>query len=160
MAHLLDRNKLKSLADLLHQLNKKIVATNGTFDIFHAGDVHLLGNAKSLGDALIVGINSDSSVKKNKGDDRPVISQDLRAMVISSIVYVDYLHIFDEESPIEFLEAVRPDVYVNNIDYGENCVEAQTVGKYGGRLVLLEKVPELLSESQIIDKIVKVYGNK
>lgn len=160
MARLLDLNKLKSLVDLLRHLNKKIVATTGSFDIFHAGHVYLLGKAKNLGDELIVGLNSDSSLKKYKGEDRLIMSQDSRAMVVSSIVYVDYLHIFDEENPIEFLEVVRPDVYVNSEEYGENCIEAQIVRKYGGRVVILERVPELLSTSQVIEKIVKVYGKK
>ncbi len=155
---LVNKIELEKIAQALQRIKKTIVTTNGSFDIFHAGHLHLLKKAKSLGDVLIVGLNSDLSIKKYKSKDRPIIAQRFRTALLSAIEYVDYVYIFNETNPIKFLEIVRPDIHVNSAEYGKNCIEAPTVKKFGGRLILVQKKKEFLSKTEIIRKILKAYS--
>lgn len=155
MKKLLNKNQFIKIIKYLHNQNKTIITTNGSFDILHAGHIYLLKKAKSLGDVLIVGLNSDLSIKKYKSKDRPIINQRYRAELLSAIEYVDYIYIFNEINPIKFLEIVKPDFHVNSAEYGKNCVEAPTVKKYGGRLILVNKKWSI-STSNIINRIIKV----
>ena len=100
----------------------KIIFTNGVFDIIHPGHIELLRVAKSLGDYLFVGINSDKSVKKIKGDNRPINNQEDRLKVLKAIRYVDDVHIFDEKTPYELIKCVRPDIIVKGGDYKKENV--------------------------------------
>lgn len=97
--------------------NKKLVVTNGCFDILHAGHVHYLNEAKSFGDYLLVGINSDSSVKKLKGESRPINTQFYRSYILDNIKCVDFVYVFDEIRCINFLKVCKPDIYVKGGDY-------------------------------------------
>jgi rfaE bifunctional protein nucleotidyltransferase chain/domain len=128
------------------------VTINGSFDVLHAGHLHILREARSQGDVLIVGLNSDSSVRAYKGPGRPFVGQDDRAKLLLALRDVDYVHIFDEPVPMPFLEAVRPDVHVNGAEYGADCIEAPTVQAQGGRVHIVDRVPGL-STSELIGRI-------
>ena len=99
--------------------NKKIIFTNGCFDILHPGHIHILSKAKSLGDILVVGLNSDQSVKKLKGDKRPLISEDDRSRVLLSLRFVDYVIIFNELTPLKVIKKIKPDFLVKGGDYND-----------------------------------------
>jgi D-beta-D-heptose 7-phosphate kinase/D-beta-D-heptose 1-phosphate adenosyltransferase len=109
--------KLKSIVEKLKKQNKKIVFTNGCFDIIHIGHITLLKKAKSLGDILVVGLNSDESVKKLKGKERPIVPQNERAKILDNIKYVDYVVIFDELTPYKVITEIKPDIIVKGKDY-------------------------------------------
>jgi len=148
--------KLKSNEEIEQIVNglagKTVVTTNGSFDIMHAGHVHFLEEAKRQGDTLIVGLNTDRSIRENKGDKRPIIDQDSRARMLCALEMVDYVVMFDEKTPVRLLEIIKPDVHVNGDEYGEDCVEAETVKKNGGRIHVVRKIPGK-STSEIIEKI-------
>jgi D-beta-D-heptose 7-phosphate kinase/D-beta-D-heptose 1-phosphate adenosyltransferase len=127
--------------------------TNGCFDLIHAGHVSLLTQAKANCDRLVVGLNSDESVRRLKGDGRPINSETARAIVLASLSAVDAVVLFAEDTPMRLIEALRPDVLVKGADYGENqVVGAPLVKSYGGRVVLAELAPEH-STSRTINRI-------
>jgi len=140
-SRLVSRAELAPLTARLRTAGKRITTVNGSFDLLHVGHLHILKEASRQGDVLIVGLNSDASVKGYKSPDRPILPQDQRAEMLMALRYVDYVHIFDEPVPMAFLEEVRPDVHVNGAEYGENCIEAATVKRYGGRLHLIDRIP-------------------
>ena len=149
---LVRREDLGSLAAALRTLGKRIVTVNGTFDVLHAGHLHMLKQAKAQGDVLVVGLNSDASVRANKGPKRPVVPQAQRADMLLALRYVDHVHIFDEPVPMAFIAAVRPDVHVNGAEYGEDCVEAGVVREIGARLHLVPRI-DGLSTSGLIERL-------
>ena len=130
----------------------RIVTVNGSFDVLHAGHLHILKEAKQQGDVLVVGLNSDASVRANKGPKRPVVPQAQRADMLLALRFVDYVHIFDEPVPMVFIAAVRPDVHVNGAEYGEDCVEAGVVREIGARLHLVPRI-DGLSTSALIERL-------
>jgi len=144
--------ELKELVTRLRSEGKSIVSTNGCFDLMHRGHVHLLREAKEQGDVLIVGLNSDVSVRKNKGDSRPILPEQERAELLCSFEMVDCVYLFDEKDCIDFVRLVGADVHVNDASYGENCIESSTVRECGGRLHLVSKI-QAPSSSAIIEKI-------
>tara|TARA_Y100000310_G_C20270237_1_gene617644 strand:- start:169 stop:636 length:468 start_codon:yes stop_codon:yes gene_type:complete len=150
--------KIKDLDCLMKEVfvlkkeGKTIVTCNGTFDILHKGHIAFLEEAKKQGDVLIVAINSDASVKKNKGPSRPVNSQDDRALVLAGLGSVDFVTIFDDENPIALLDEIQPDVHVNGSEYGEDCIEASTVKKHGGRMHIVN-ILKGYSTTSVIDKM-------
>lgn len=152
---------LKQLTNIVNQARsnrKKIAWTNGYFDIIHAGHVDYLDRSKAYGDFLVVGLNSDESVKKLKGDNRPVFSEKDRAKVLCSIIYVDYVIIFSDTSPIKMIELFKPDYYIKGGDYTIDTIdqdERKVVEGYGGEIVLLPMV-EGVSSSIIVEKIKKL----
>ena len=150
--HVIPRDGLAELASRLRARGRRIVTLNGSFDVLHAGHLHILKEARGQGDVLIVGINSDSSVRQNKGPGRPFISEDERAALLLAVRHVDYVHIFDEPTPIAFLEQIRPDVHVNGSEYGSDCIEAPTVQAHGGRIHIVERLAGL-STSGLVEKI-------
>ena len=134
---------------------EKIVFTNGCFDIIHAGHIHLLTEAKNLGDRLLIGLNSDQSVQNLKGPDRPLNAEDARASVLESISMVDGITIFQEDTPHELIKEIIPHVLVKGGDYSiENVVGAETVGATGGKVVLIP-ILKGYSTSDIITRIRK-----
>ncbi|MBL7074338.1 D-glycero-beta-D-manno-heptose 1-phosphate adenylyltransferase [candidate division KSB1 bacterium] len=136
---------------------KKVVFTNGVFDILHRGHVEYLGRAKELGDILIVGLNSDRSVRKIKGDRRPLVPQEDRAFILAGLKDVSYVCLFDQETPLELIETLLPDVLVKGGDYTpEDIVGRGVVEENGGRVVV---IPEILGRSttQIINRIKERY---
>jgi rfaE bifunctional protein nucleotidyltransferase chain/domain len=142
MTIVLDRQELARVSEELRKQGKRVVTTNGCFDIVHVGHVRILNAAKELGDVLIVGVNSDESVRRLKGPTRPVNSEQDRAEVLANLKSVDYVSVFPEDTAIEFLTAVKPNIYVKGADYTTASLpEAPTVEKFGGEIRLLELVP-------------------
>jgi rfaE bifunctional protein nucleotidyltransferase chain/domain len=132
---------------------KKIVFTNGCFDIIHAGHVDYLEKAKALGDVLIVGLNSDDSVRRLKGKDRPVNPQKYRKRVLEGLKAVDLVIIFDEDTPERLIKEIKPDVLVKGGDWKiENIVGADFVQSYGGEVKTIDFVYDI-STTKIIKKV-------
>jgi D-beta-D-heptose 7-phosphate kinase/D-beta-D-heptose 1-phosphate adenosyltransferase len=146
---LLSRQELAPLAKSLRRLGRKLVTLNGAFDVLHSGHLKIISEARRQGDLLFIGLNSDASVRRNKGSARPIIPQGQRAEMLLALRDVDYVHIFDEDVPMPFLEEIAPDVHVNGSEYGLACIEAPTVERLGGRIHIVEKNPGL-STSNII----------
>ncbi len=137
-----------------------MVFTNGCFDILHRGHIECLRKAKSLGDVLIVGLNSDSSVRKIKGEKRPIVSQNDRAEILASLEMVDYVLTFQETTPFKVISRLVPDVLVKGGDYTkDNIVGNKIVESGGGRVITVKPVPGR-STQNIIKKIVDNYGER
>lgn len=135
----------------LHQ--RKIVFTNGCFDILHCGHITYLAQARQLGDLLVVGLNSDASVKRLKGPQRPVNPQEARALVLAALEVVDYVVFFEEDTPYNIISQVKPDVLVKGGDYQlENIVGADVVRARGGQVLTIPFV-EGFSTSSIIENL-------
>ncbi|HIH38463.1 D-glycero-beta-D-manno-heptose-7-phosphate kinase [Candidatus Woesearchaeota archaeon] len=153
------REQITLVAKQVRAEGKKIVTTNGSFDLLHAGHLKYLNEAKAQGDVLIVGLNSDDSVRRWKKTvgyedwkNRPIIPEQYRARMLAALKSVDYVTIFDETEPFEFLNSVHPDVHVNGSEYGEKCIEADLIKSMGGRIHIVEKEAGL-STSEVIKKI-------
>jgi len=141
----------------LKDKGKKIVFTNGVFDIIHRGHIEYLLSAKDLGDVLVVGLNSDKSVKIIKGEKRPVVQQDNRAFVLSNLQPVDYVVIFDEDTPYNLIKKIKPDVLVKGADWQEDkIVGADIVKSNGGDVKTIDFV-ENSSSTGIIERIIQLY---
>ena len=158
-------NKIQSLESLeikfknLRLKNNKIVLTNGCFDFLHIGHVRLLIEAKNLGDILVVGLNSDSSVRELKGSQRPIIPEKERAEILSALACVDYIVIFQELSAEKIILSLKPDIYVKGADYSNQKLKEKTiVENYGGRTIFYPFV-EGYSTSLMIDKIQHISNN-
>jgi len=158
-------NVLKSLDELkrirkkLKDEGKKVVFTNGCFDLIHAGHVDYLLKAKSLGDILIVGLNTDESVKRIKGERRPILKQKERAFIISNLKPVDYVVLFNEDTPKELISKLIPDILVKGADWSiDKIVGADIVTENGGTVKTIDFVNEQ-STSKIIEEIISKYKN-
>ncbi len=153
--------KLEQLIEIVKQArmqDKNIAWTNGCFDIIHAGHVDYLEKSKSYGHLLVVGLNSDQSIKILKGELRPIFSELNRAKVLCSIIYVDYVVLFSDPSPINIIRTIQPDFYIKGGDYTIDTIdqdERRVVESYGGEIVLLPMV-EGVSTSVIVEKIKKL----
>lgn len=153
-----DRNKLLELRKNLKEENKKVVFTNGCFDILHAGHVDYLSKAKECGDVLIVALNTDDSVKRIKGNKRPIVPLSQRAFVIDNLKAVDFVTSFDEDTPREIIDELIPDILVKGADWNEeNIVGGDTVKANGGSVERIEFVNNQ-STSNIIKIIVERYA--
>lgn len=148
------RTLLKQIQIWRGMFNKKIVFTNGCFDILHRGHVDYLSAARSLGDILIVGVNTDASVKRlGKSPDRPINSEQTRAFILASLQVVDAVILFDEDTPYELIKTVQPDILVKGSDYKpENIVGADIVKARGGEVHTIE-LTQGFSTSSLIEKI-------
>ncbi len=150
MSNIKNINELAEIRKELKLQNKKVVFTNGVFDILHAGHVDYITTAKSKGDILIVAVNSDSSVKKIKGELRPIVPQNERAFIISSLKPVDYVVIFDEETPYEIIKKIIPDVLVKGADWSvENIVGRDIVETNGGKVETIEFINNISTTNMI-----------
>lgn len=153
------KNKLASLPDLLAERlrlrgsGRQLVFTNGVFDLLHVGHIRYLTAARKLGDALVVAINSDRSVRELKGNSRPIINQDERAEILAALRQVDFVTIFDDTSPRSLIAALLPDVLVKGGDYGLDEIHGrEEVEAAGGKVVSLPFI-EGASTSRIIEKM-------
>lgn len=160
------KSKIVSGIDLLRLLsfyrftNKKIVFTNGCFDLIHLGHIKYLSQAADLGNFLIIGLNSDSSVLKIKGHGRPVLDQESRALTLAAFSFVNNIVLFDEETPYKLIEQIRPDILVKGGDYKpEEIVGYDIVKDNGGEVKILDFI-EGYSTSCIIEKINKLTSNQ
>tara|TARA_B100001245_G_C22891643_1_gene429532 strand:+ start:864 stop:1334 length:471 start_codon:yes stop_codon:yes gene_type:complete len=134
----------------------KIVFTNGCYDLIHSGHIDLLSNSKSKGDKLIVGLNSDRSVKNLKGNDRPIQNFDDRAIILDAINSVDMVVGFDDDTPDKIIKELLPNILVKGGDYSiDNVVGADTVISHGGSVEIIDLIPDK-STSSLIDKILKL----
>ncbi|MBI2670910.1 adenylyltransferase/cytidyltransferase family protein [Candidatus Woesearchaeota archaeon] len=150
-------NELVKIVNNLKKQNKKIITTNGVFDILHRGHIDLFKQAKKLGGILIVGVNSDGSVKQNKGDKRPINNEKSRLEVVSSMKYVDYVFLFDEKDPRKWLSKIKPNIHIKGSDYTiESIIEKDVVESNSGKIVLIPIV-EGYSTTDIIGRILSVY---
>ena len=145
---ILNQNNL--LQNITTMKNKKIVFTNGCFDILHSGHIHLLKQAKKLGDLLIVGVNSDKSVSLLKGKNRPVNKISERLSILNSIEYIDYLIVFSQKTPIDLIKTIKPSVIVKGSDYKKKQVVGYDIlKKYGGVVKIIKKLGNLSTTSKI-----------
>ncbi|HEU4390011.1 MAG TPA: D-glycero-beta-D-manno-heptose 1-phosphate adenylyltransferase [Blastocatellia bacterium] len=156
MGKVLDRNSLKSERDRLRDDGRRVVFTNGCFDLLHPGHVRYLAEARSLGDALIVALNSDRSVRALKGETRPIMNEKERAEIIAALESVDLVTIFDEETPRELIAELLPDILVKGGDWAvEQIVGREEVEAAGGTVVSLPFL-EGSSTSDIVRRIIKL----
>lgn len=152
-----NRTELLKIRQSFKKQNKTVVFTNGCFDILHAGHVDYLLKAKEMGDILIVAINSDSSVKRIKSASRPITPEQERLLVISNLIPVDYVTLFDEDTPFEIINYLIPDVLVKGADWSiENIVGRDIVEKNGGQVKNI-KFEIAQSTTKIFNKILETY---
>jgi D-beta-D-heptose 7-phosphate kinase/D-beta-D-heptose 1-phosphate adenosyltransferase len=152
--HVYSRASLVGIVLQWKQRGERVIFTNGCFDLIHVGHVRLLQEAKKLGTRLVVAINSDASVKRLKGPERPIVKENNRAEILSHLASVDAVTIFEEDTPLEVIQAIRPQVIVKGGDYTEaTVVGAQEVKSWGGRVQLIP-----LIEGQSTTKIVERAG--
>jgi len=155
--NLLTQEEMKEKIELFKKEGKKVVFTNGVFDILHIGHLTYLEEAKSLGDVLVVAVNSDASVKVNKGDKRPINSEGNRAKMLLGTKFVDYTVIFNEKTPEKVLDLLKPDIHVKGGDYKkEDLPETKIVEKNGGEVKILSFVDNI-STTEIINRILEAY---
>jgi D-beta-D-heptose 7-phosphate kinase/D-beta-D-heptose 1-phosphate adenosyltransferase len=160
MSKLLDKNHLVLERERLRQLGKRIVFTNGCFDLLHPGHVRYLAQARALGDALIVAINSDRSVRELKGKGRPILNEQERAEVLSGLESVDFVVVFDEGTPQQLIAAILPDILVKGGDWTvDKIVGREEVEAAGGQVYSLPYV-EQQSTSEIIARIQGLESDK
>ena len=149
--------KLVTRLDKIRKSSGKVVFTNGCFDILHAGHVRYLTAAGAEGDLLVVGLNSDASIRLIKGENRPIVRQDHRAELLAALGCVDYVVLFDSADPLSLIQMLKPDVLVKGADWTEETiVGGEFVKSNGGRVVRISLVPEV-STSQIIEKILQFH---
>jgi len=153
---IMSQEQAMALAREAQAAGKKVVFTNGCFDLLHAGHVDLLNRARSLGDLLILGLNTDAGVRaQNKGPERPIVPQDQRAAVVAGLQAVDAVVFFEEPTPAKLIEAIAPDVLVKGGDWPEEkIVGAPLVRSRGGQVFSLPLVPEL-STTALVDRLLK-----
>lgn len=152
------RDALKTWREELRAQNKKLVFTNGVFDILHAGHVTYLNKARNLGDVLIVGLNSDESTRSIKGSKRPLQHEEDRATLLAGLKMCDAVAVFDQDTPFDLIELVIPDVLVKGGDYTvDTIVGRETVERNGGKVLPLSFV-EGRSTTGIVERIVERYG--
>lgn len=152
--------KLLSLIYKLRKQKKKIVFTNGVFDLIHRGHIEYLTKAKSLGDTLIVGLNSDKSVKIIKGDKRPIIYEYDRAFVLQNLKPVDYVVIFNEDNPYKLISKILPDTLVKGADWNENDIIGSDIVKANGGKVKRIEFVSGKSSTNIVKQILRKYSKK
>jgi D-glycero-beta-D-manno-heptose 1-phosphate adenylyltransferase len=151
-------SRLKKIAGTLKRQGKKIVFTNGCFDILHVGHVRYLTKARKMGDLLIVGLNTDRSVRMIKGDKRPIVPEKERAEVLAALEIVDFVVLFDEPDPLRLIAALKPDILVKGADWSKGeIVGREVVEKAGGKVARIPLVPGS-SSTNVIEKILSVYA--
>jgi len=153
MNNVVTRRELTSIRERLKKEGKKVVFTNGCFDIIHKGHVEYLTKAKAIGDVLIVGVNTDASVKRLKGPQRPIVGENDRAFVLGALKAVDYVCLFDEDTPYDLIKAVVPDVLIKGGDWAIDAIVGKDVVEAaGGKVQTIDFVPDR-STTNIIHKI-------
>ena len=149
---------LKEEVETRRQAGAKIAFTNGCFDILHVGHCRYLREARNLGDLLVLGLNSDRSVRAIKGEKRPLVPQEERAEVIASLSFVDFVTLFEESTPLKLIEYLRPDCLIKGGDWNESTiVGAREVRSWGGQVAVIPLTPGA-STTNVVAKVLKVYG--
>ncbi|MCJ7508873.1 MAG: D-glycero-beta-D-manno-heptose 1-phosphate adenylyltransferase [candidate division Zixibacteria bacterium] len=157
MGQVVKLDRLIGIRGKARKARKKVVFTNGCFDILHRGHIDFLKKAKGLGDILIVGLNTDSSVKKIKGKQRPIISQNDRAEILANLLPVDYVCLFNEETPIKLISALVPDILVKGRDYKKNEIVGKDIVESKGGKVIRIKLVQGKSTKSIINTVLNRY---
>lgn len=153
-------DEIKTICQNLRIAGKTIVFTNGCFDILHIGHIDYLTQAKNLGDILVVGLNSDESVQRLKGETRPIYPQNERAAILDALKPVDFVVIFEDDTPLNLIKAVKPDILVKGGDYNpENIVGADFVANNGGKVVVIPYI-EGKSTSNTLKKILNKLNSQ
>jgi len=156
----LDRNTLKEKVDSLRKAGKRVVFTNGCFDLIHIGHIRLLEKAREKGDCLVVAVNSDSSVRQIKEPGRPVMPEGQRAEVVAAFGCVDWVTVFAEPDPLVLIRLLKPDVLVKGTDWSEEeIVGAPEVREAGGQVLRIPLVPEI-SSSGIVERIHSAFSKE
>jgi rfaE bifunctional protein nucleotidyltransferase chain/domain len=159
VGHVVQKDELVRLRSTWKKEGKTVVFTNGCFDLIHRGHIEYLTKAKLLGTILVVGVNTDSSVKKMKGEKRPIVPQNDRVFIVANLAPVDYACLFDEETPLHLITALLPDVLVKGADWNvDDVVGKDVVERAGGRVMTIEFVPNR-STTSLIERIVQRFGN-
>ena len=156
---IIKRETLKEKVQALKRAGKSIVFTNGCFDFLHVGHVRYLKAAKAQGDVLVVGLNSDGSVRKIKGPRRPVVPEDERAEILASLACVDFVTLFDEPDPAMLIRFLMPDVLVKGADWAENAIVGRDIVESAGGRVIRIPLTEGVSTSGMIEKILAGYAD-
>ncbi len=154
---ILTRAAMQAERERLRAAGRTVVFTNGCFDILHAGHLSYLGFARRQGDVLILGLNSDASVRRNKGPLRPMVAEEHRALLLAGLEMVDYVVLFDEDEPRALIGELIPDVLVKGEDWAKYVSGREIVEAHGGRVVLAPLVPGL-STTALIRRILEVHG--
>jgi len=150
---ILSREQIKNQCNIWRFNEKKIVFTNGCFDILHLGHIEYLTQAADLGGILLIGLNSDASVKAIKGPDRPFNNEEARAIILASLSFVDGLIIFDEETPYELIKLVKPDILVKGADYSVEQIAGHDIVQAHGGEVITIPLTEGYSTTDLIARI-------
>ena len=158
----MSRAKIKNLRELRKEISrlkakgKRVAFTNGCFDLLHYGHVKYLEDAKRKGDILVVAINQDASIRRIKGDKRPIVNEQDRARIVAALESVDYVTLFKEDTPLKVIKLLKPDILVKGADWNkDNIVGADVVLSYGGRVATI-KLVKGRSTSGLIEKIAKI----
>jgi len=157
MGKVISARALATELDRLKRRSKKVVFTNGCFDIIHAGHVRYLKKARSLGDLLVVGLNSDESVRSIKGPDRPIVPEKERAEVLSALSHVDYVVLFKEPTPLKLISAIKPDILVKGSDWAAGDIVGSEVVRQAGGSIRRVPLVKGRSTTNIIKKILKLH---
>jgi rfaE bifunctional protein nucleotidyltransferase chain/domain len=158
MSKIVTWESAKERVEMARGEGKRIAFTNGCFDILHVGHVQYLREARKTGDLLVLGLNSDASVRAIKGEKRPLVPQGERAEVVASLEAVDYVTLFDDHTPLRLIEYLRPDVLVKGGDWkSEAVVGGDAVRLWGGKVVIVS-MTEGVSTTNIVEKILRTYG--
>lgn len=152
---IVDARTLSIRVKPLRNQGMTLATLNGSFDLLHAGHLHILYEASKVADILVVALNTDASIKRYKSPQRPIIPLRERMEMLAAISLVDYVTWFDEDDPRNVLQIIEPDVHVNGAEYGATCIEADVVRQMGGRLHLVDRIPGLAT-SQILNTIKKL----
>ncbi len=153
MGKVVGAKELEEAAAHARNSGKRVITTNGCFDILHIGHVRILNQARAEGDVLFLGLNSDASVKRLKGEDRPINNESDRGEMLANLISVDYVYIFGEDTPVEFIKLVKPDIHIKGADYTTGqLAETPVVESFGGVVKLLPLVPQK-STTSLLQKI-------
>ncbi len=158
MGQVVQLDVLRAIRERLRAEKKRVVFTNGCFDILHRGHLEYLISSRALGDVLIVGLNSDGSTRRIKGDRRPIVPQEDRAVLLANLSPVDYVVIFEEDTPIALITALLPDVLVKGADWKiDEIVGRDVVEQHGGRVATISYIPDR-STTGIIERILERFS--
>lgn len=160
MSNIKSREEIKIIRQLLKDLNKKVVFTNGCFDLIHSGHVDYLVKAKEMGDVLILALNTDESIRRIKGEKRPILKQDERAFIVSYLKPVDYVTFFDEDTPAKIISDLIPDVLVKGADWAIDKIVGREIVESNGGEVKTIKFVNQQSTSNIIQIIKDRYKDQ
>jgi D-glycero-beta-D-manno-heptose 1-phosphate adenylyltransferase len=149
---IIEPSQLSQRVNTLRTQQQTIATLNGSFDLLHAGHLQIIFEASQMCDSLIVALNSDRSIQQYKSPKRPIIPLEYRLQMMTALEFVDYVTWFEETDPCALLTIIKPDIHVNGAEYGENCIEANTVKSHGGKIHIVQLVPGL-STSSVISKI-------